>query len=187
MEIGIFIMKFFAFIIMYYLFKKKQIEELKEKSENLIYDLRINHLKEPFGIGVEENNFSFLAKEKGPFKAFILLENEVIQSKQVMLEECHSFTFNKPLKYNKHYKFVVQGSSSRNELEFETSIKLNASFIKPKNKDLFSPIFIKSFNLLKEIKNARLYITGLGLYQAYINNIKVGNAYLTPGFNDYNN
>ncbi|MBQ6285101.1 MAG: alpha-L-rhamnosidase N-terminal domain-containing protein, partial [Bacilli bacterium] len=27
--------------------------------------------------------------------------------------------------------------------------------------------------------------TGLGLYIAYINNKKVGNAYLTPGYNDY--
>jgi alpha-L-rhamnosidase len=30
-----------------------------------------------------------------------------------------------------------------------------------------------------------LYITGLGLYRAYINNNRVGNYYLTPGFNDY--
>ena len=35
------------------------------------------------------------------------------------------------------------------------------------------------------MKRARLYITGLGLYQAFINDKKVGNAFLTPGFNDY--
>ena len=90
------------------------------------------------------------------------------------------------MQYNKHYTFVVQGSSTRNELEFETAIKLQAPFIKPKNNALFSPIFLKEFTINKEIKSARLYITGLGLYQAYINNNKVGNAYLTPGFNDYN-
>ena len=44
---------------------------------------------------------------------------------------------------------------------------------------------MKNFNLNKEVKRARLYITGLGLYQAYLNNIRVGNSYLTPGFNDY--
>ena len=39
--------------------------------------------------------------------------------------------------------------------------------------------------MLIDIKKARLYITGLGFYQAFINNVKVGNAFLTPGLNDY--
>ena len=80
---------------------------------------------------------------------------------------------------------MVESSSSKSELEFETALKLEAPFIKPKNKTIFCPIFVKDFNITKEIKRARLYITGLGLYLAYINNKKVGNAYLTPGYNDY--
>ena len=104
----------------------------------------INHLKNPFSINVEGNNFSFLSNEKGPFIAYILLGNKIYDSKKVNLEESHSFYFNKPLKYNKHYKFVVQGSSTRNEIEFETPIKLNSPFIKPANKEIFSPIFIKN-------------------------------------------
>ena len=182
----IFNYKTYIFVILYYILKIKF--KFKELSDKYIYNLKINHLSTPFGIGIEDNNFSFLAKEKGPFKAILLLENKIVQIKRVNLEECHSFYFDKPLKYNKHYKFVVQGSSTRNELEFETAIELKAPFIKPKNKKLFSPIFFKTFNLNKnigDIKSSRLYITGLGLYQAYINNNKVGNAYLTPGFNDY--
>ena len=167
----------------FFLFKLKI--SLKEKSNNHIYNLRINHLKEPFGIGIEDNNFSFLSNEKGPFRAFLLIGNKIIQTKIVKFEECHSFTFQRPLEYNKHYKYMVQSSSSRNELEFETAIKLNAPFIKPKNKNIFSPIFLKNFKLNKEIESARLYITGLGLYQAYINNNRVGKVYLTPGYNDY--
>ena len=176
---------FFVGLIFLLSFKEKIQIENKEKSDLHIYNLRINHLKNPFSINVEGNNFSFLSNEKGPFIAYILLGNKIYDSKKVNLEESHSFYFNKPLKYNKHYKFVVQGSSTRNEIEFETPIKLNSPFIKPANKEIFSPIFIKKFSLNQEIKNARLYITGLGLYQAYINNKKVGNAYLTPGFNDY--
>ena len=95
------------------------------------------------------------------------------------------FFFDISLDYNKTYKYIVESSSSKSELEFETAIKLEAPFIKPKNKKIFSPIFFKNFTLNKEIKKARLYITGLGIYYAYINNKKVGNAYLTPGFNDY--
>ena len=156
-----------------------------DESDKMIYKLRINHLKEPLGIDIKDNNFSFLAKEKGPFKASISLDDKIIQSKEIKLEESHSFSFNKPLEYNKIYKFIVETEINKEELKFETALKLESKFIKPKNKEIFSPIFIKNFELKKEIKKARLYITGLGLYQAFINNNKVGNAYLTPGFNDY--
>ena len=175
-------------LILFYLFHlSKLVIELKPISDLYIYDLRINHQKNPFAIGVEDNNFSFLAKEKGPFKAFLYIGDKLEQTKNVDLEESHSFTFSKPLEYNKKYRYVVQGSETRNEIEFETTIKLNSPFIKPKNKKIFSPIFIKNFNidLNKNISEARLYITGLGLYQAFLNKQKVGNAYLTPGFNDY--
>ena len=175
----------FSAFVLYYLTRKESIIKSKEKSDSFIYNLRVNHLKEPLGIDIKGNSFSFLSNEEGPFKAYLLLDNDIVQSKKVKLEESNSFSFKKPLKYNKKYIFVVEGATTRNELEFETSIDLKAPFIKPKNKNLFSPIFVKDFDLDKDIINARLYITGLGLYQAYINDVKVGNGYLTPGFNDY--
>ena len=181
--------KFFSILLLIYIlydyfqFQRKLNE--KPISKKNIYNLRIIHLRNPFGIDIKGNSFSFLSNEKGPFRAYLLLKDKIVQSKKVKLNEKHSFYFKKPLKYNKIYKFVVEGSSNKNELLFETSIKLESPFIKPKNKKLSSPIFAKDFNLNKEIKKGRLYITGLGLYQAYINGHKVGNAYLTPGFNDY--
>ena len=173
------------FLLFYLFHLSKLVNDLKPISNLYIYDLRINHQKNPFAIGIEENNFSFLAKEKGPFKAFLYIGNKLEQTINVNLKESHSFTFSKPLKYNKKYRYIVQGSETRNEIEFETVIKLESPFIKPKNKKIFSPIFIKNFDINEKISEARLYITGLGLYQAFINNKKVGNAYLTPGFNDY--
>ncbi len=160
---------------------------MHNNNDNKIYNLKINHLKEPLGIDIKENNFSFLSNEKGPFQASILLENKIIQKKEINIQNNISFTFEEPLEYNKQYKFIVESSNNKAELNFETAIKLESQFIKPKNKDLFSPIFIKEFILKKDIKKARLYITGLGLYQAFINDKKVGNAYLTPGYNDYDN
>lgn len=49
------------------------------------------------------------------------------------------------------------------------------------------PVFGKQLTLAKgkEMARARLYICGLGLYEAYINEEKVGNEYLTPGCNAY--
>ena len=152
-----------------------------------IDSLRINHLKSPLGIDITDNNFSFKTSESGPFKARILQGNTIIEEKEIKLENSHSFTFNTSLEYNKTYKYEVEGSSSIEVLEFETSIKLENIFIKPKNNNIFSPIFFKEFNLNKtsNIKKARLYITGLGLYRAFINNERVGNFYLSPGYNDY--
>ena len=36
-----------------------------------------------------------------------------------------------------------------------------------------------------EAVRATLYITGLGLYRAWLNGARVGEDYLTPGWNDY--
>ena len=170
-------------LIIFLLFSMANMKEGEPSSP--IYNLRINHLKEPFGIDIHDNIFSFLSNEEGPFKASIVLDNKIIQTREVLLNESHSFTFNEPLEYFKNYKFVVESSLSKSELDFETAMKLDPIFIKPKNKDLFSPIFVKDFNLKKQVKRARLYITGLGLYRAFINDKKVGNAFLTPGYNDY--
>ena len=43
----------------------------------------------------------------------------------------------------------------------------------------------KEFQLDKDIKKATLYISGLGLYEAYINGKKVGNRVLAPSPTDY--
>lgn len=45
--------------------------------------------------------------------------------------------------------------------------------------------FTKTFELAHAAAHARLYIGGLGLYEAYIDGIKVGDEYLTPGFTNY--
>ena len=151
-----------------------------------IDSLTINHLKVPLGIDITDNNFAFKTEERGPFKAKLMLDNSLIEEKEVQLESSHSFTFDTSLQYNKVYKYVVESSTSKEELEFETCYKLEKSFIKPKTKNIFSPIFTKDFDLeYSSIKRARLYITGLGLYRAFINDQRVGNSYLTPGYNDY--
>ncbi|MFA5329490.1 MAG: family 78 glycoside hydrolase catalytic domain [Prolixibacteraceae bacterium] len=48
------------------------------------------------------------------------------------------------------------------------------------------PLFRKEFEITKKVKDATLYISGLGQYEASINGEKVGNDFLTPGWTDYN-
>ena len=94
---------------------------------SIIDSLAINHLKHPLGIDITENNFSFKTNEEGPFKAKIMLDNTIIEEKEIKLENSHSFSFDTTLEYNKIYKYVVESSTSKAELEFETTIKLDKS------------------------------------------------------------
>lgn len=48
------------------------------------------------------------------------------------------------------------------------------------------PWFEKEIAPREKVTQARLYICGLGLYEAYFNGTRIGNEYLTPYSNDYN-
>src|SRR5690554_3865894 len=74
---------------------------------------------------------------------------------------------------------------------FETA-KMNkqwqARWITPNWEDFaIHPLLRKSFQAKKEVSSARLYICGLGLYEAEINGQRVGDEYLTPYCNSYDN
>ncbi|VAV86149.1 alpha-L-rhamnosidase, partial [hydrothermal vent metagenome] len=48
-----------------------------------------------------------------------------------------------------------------------------------------APYFRKPFTLDKKVKKARLYITGIGYYEASINGLKIGDHVLDPGWTNY--
>lgn len=48
-----------------------------------------------------------------------------------------------------------------------------------------SPYFRKEFSTKKKIASAVAYITAHGMYEAQINGVRVGDAYLTPGWTSY--
>jgi len=52
-------------------------------------------------------------------------------------------------------------------------------------KDAQNPLFKKKIDIQKKITSARLYISGLGYYEAYLNGTKIGNNVLDPGFTTY--
>jgi alpha-L-rhamnosidase len=49
-----------------------------------------------------------------------------------------------------------------------------------------APMFANNFNVIKPVKQARLYITSHGLYEARLNGTRVGQYYFTPGWTSYN-
>ncbi len=47
------------------------------------------------------------------------------------------------------------------------------------------PVFVKNITSSTAVKRARLYICGLGMFEAYMDGTKIGNEFLTPLLNDY--
>ncbi len=58
-------------------------------------------------------------------------------------------------------------------------------WIKPQPEDTFHPVFKKSFQARKPVKSARLLISGVGLYCAFLNGEQAGEEILTPYYSDY--
>ena len=71
---------------------------------------------------------------------------------------------------------------------FETA-KVNepwiGSWIGTETCDTFHPEFIKNFGVKGKVESARLYICGLGLFEAKINGKKAGDDLLAPFITDY--
>ena len=75
---------------------------------NSIYDLRINHIANPFSIDITDNSFSFKTEEDGPFTASLLKDGVTVQTKTVNLAESHSFNFDDDLDYGTEYQYLLK-------------------------------------------------------------------------------
>ncbi len=170
-----------------------------------ITNLRTNHIKNPFGFDLEEVILSFITTDteaKKQIAAQIKVSLD-IDFKNIIFDtdkrnDINSIYFKLPIKLNPrtryYWKVTVwadNGDVATSEIAwFETSKmdeKWTAKWITPNLNNNIHPILIKHFTLnnIEEIKSARVYICGLGLYEIYINNKKCGEEYLTPNFNAY--
>lgn len=81
-----------------------------------------------------------------------------------------------------------QGANAEAVSWFETG-KLEEAWqgkwITPVNQELPAPKLKTQFNVSKEVKQARLYLCGLGVYEASLNQKKIGDEFFTPGYNNY--
>lgn len=80
------------------------------------------------------------------------------------------------------------GDSASAESVFETG-KMDevwqADWIAAEKGDDCHPFMKKSFIVKPGLRKARLYATGVGLFEAYVNGEKLGEEYLLPGVTDY--
>jgi alpha-L-rhamnosidase len=157
----------------------------------MIRDLRINRRQNPIGIDATDIRFSFKTDKTAgvfTFELFDETEGSPIFTTPIGFMNTHAFAVDYPFQKGKEYCWRIKDGETTSETAlFETGIDFDAPFISPKSNmaGITCPVLCKTFLLNKDIKKARLYITGLGLYRAFINGKRVGNDYLTPGFNDY--
>jgi alpha-L-rhamnosidase len=106
-----------------------------------------------------------------------------------------------PLQSREHVRLRVRvwgqdGSSSdwSESLAFELGLletsDWTARFITPDwqediSKPQPSPLLRQKFELKPRVKSARLYVTALGVYEAFINGTRIGNHVLAPGWTSY--
>jgi alpha-L-rhamnosidase len=169
-----------------------------------IYDLRTNHIVNPLGYDLSELCLSYkVDSSSAHFQSQARMEVALDHDFSMMVHDSGWRTDISSLGYRlqldlvprTRYFWRVSVEADHNEQAisdvawFETA-KQNepwaARWIAPVSKDLSAPVFVKTFALAeKPIAQARAYLCGVGLYELYINQNKVGTEYLAPGCTAY--
>ena len=166
-----------------------------------IYDLKINGLREPLGFALPRVSVSWKVRDTGSTKAVKARLTaaadagftEILYKKED--PELSSLGESVPLALTPRTRYFVRveltgdaGDSDCAETFFETG-KMGEPFagcwIGTQPEDAFHPVFSRAFTLPAQPVSARLYVTGLGLYEAYVNGEKAGDELLAPFCNDY--
>ena len=177
--------------------------DMKGEKENTVkvFDLRVEDAIEPLGIGVEKNpSFSWKFSEdrrnvtqkayritigtaEGASDAYA---GEWIESDEQYAVTCDGFA---PVEKTRYYWSVevkddqnnVGSASSYFETALTNATWEQATWIGGTGiRRLRSEITLKD-----DVKNARVYVTGLGYYEFYINGQKVGDRVLDPAYGNY--
>ena len=165
-----------------------------------IYAVKINGLNDPIGYDSDMLLCSWKVRgAKGTKQSWakirVCLDSELsntVWEKEGDLESLGEKLAFSPLPYTRYYYQITVrtdvGEEQGSAVHFFETARLGepwqARWIGVQG-DKTHPEFSKSFNCEKPIRSVRLYICGLGLFEASINGRKVGNDLLAPFINDY--
>ena len=164
-----------------------------------IRECKVNHITNPLGYKMEKTVFSWIVDGIKVTESRLKIwesENLVKDTGWGILNNLAT-SVELELKPRKCYRWQVQvrnleGEELISEVQwFETGKQREpwtARWITCSNEEKRLPIFQKRvlLNDVKEIISARLYICGLGLFEVYIDEKKVGEEYMAPGCHSYN-
>ncbi len=176
-----------------------------------IYDMKVNHLTNPLGFRMPRTVFTWKVKDAEGKK------QEAARLQIAADEEMGDILFDSGfdagadslgwkadlnLEPRTRYYWTVTvrtelGEEASGEVQWFETAKLQeeweGKWITCDSSEKRHPYFEKDITVTKPVKNARLYISGLGLYEAYYKTgegsgkeERIGEEYLTPYSNDYN-
>lgn len=163
-----------------------------------ITECRVNHLVNPVGYKMDNPVFSWITEGGTAKDSRIVVSTEKGVARDTGFREMNplgtevELTLSPRTEYK--WKVFVRGLDGEvSESEswfFETGKRQEVwkgKWIAAAREDVRLPIFQKEvlIDKTKRLKKARLYICGLGLYEAYLDGVKIGDAYLTPGLFAY--
>ena len=163
-----------------------------------ITECRVNHLVNPVGYKMDNPVFSWITEGGTAKDSRIVVSTEKGVARDTGFREMNPLgaEVEVTLSPRTEYKWKVfvrglDGEVSESESWFfETGKRQEVwkgKWIAAAREDVRLPIFQKEvlIDKTKRLKKARLYICGLGLYEAYLDGVKIGDAYLTPGLFAY--
>lgn len=169
-----------------------------------IVNCKMNHLVEPIAYDMDQLVLTWVVEEtsskKQTYARVRVYEDEMGEkllhdSGEKQDIDGRGYTPNIELKPYTRYYWNVEvrgdlGDVGISDMHFFETGKMkeewSASWITTAWEDQkISPYLRKRFSVQKEVKKARLYIIGLGLYEAHLNGERIGNELLTPYCNAY--
>ena len=167
-----------------------------------ISNCKVNHMIEPMGFYMDNPVLSWNVTEcenlDSPLYTKVNITSEGKDCGGIDWTRLDGFLTRVDIKLKPRTEYQWQvsvrneaGEQAMSTQRFETGKlieKWEAKWITCDKEQKQHPIFEKIFVTKKEakIKRARLYICGLGLYEAYINEERVGEEFLAPGCVTYN-
>lgn len=171
-----------------------------------VKDLKVEYFINPIGIDIKKPRFSWkLDSERKNLiqqsyqlivtnNKHVVFDSGKVESDQSVfvpyegepLERLTEYTVN--VKVEDNYGNTAETSST-----FETGLFSGESFSGDwithalDANEKAPPVFFTAFDTTKEVKQARLYITSLGIYDVFFNGVKVSDTYLNPGWTSYHN
>lgn len=165
-----------------------------------IYAVKINGLSNPVGFDYDTFTCSWKVKNaKGKAQTWSRIRvstgsdmTDIIWEREGNLNSLGEILDIDPLPYTRYYYQIAirddAGEHGQSDVHFFETAKLAepwiAKWIGVTGQDTH-PEFAKSFALTGQALSARLYICGLGVFEAYMNGHKIGDDLLAPFINDY--
>ena len=161
-----------------------------------ISEIYVNHMHHPVGFELKDLRIEFSIESESfrKIQKCLIISANGSEVLNTGFSEYEDNFFTPELELNPRTRYDVEVRVKDEEEEtsartfFETG-KMDepflASWIGNEDKDIQNTVFEKNFELDGNVREARLYATGLGLYEACLDGEKVGDEYLAPGCTNY--